>query len=59
MDKEDIFDMAVRIVEASIRSGQLQSRDNIDTIIRDQVPAAFDALARVWLEITSKDDPIH
>lgn len=59
MDKEDLFEMAVRIVEANIRSGQFQDTLNIDTIIREQVPAAFDALLKTWLEITSKDDPIH
>ena len=59
MNAEKLFEMAVRLVEANISAGQMQNPMNLDTIIRDQVLIAFDALAETWGDIAKKEDAVH
>lgn len=59
MNAEKLFEMAVRLVEANIRAGQMQNTMGLDTLIRDQVLMAVNALAETWADIAKKEDAVH
>lgn len=59
MDQETLFEMAVRLVEANLRAGQFNDALNFDTIIRDQVEIAFNALSDTWVRLGQKDEVSH
>ncbi|MBA5776137.1 hypothetical protein H2509_10100 [Stappia sp. F7233] len=59
MDAEKLFTLAVGLVEANVRAGQQLNSMNLDTVVRDQVQLAFNALADVWSDIVKGDQATH
>lgn len=59
MDTEKLFELATRLVEANIRAGQFLDYRNFETIIRDQVPMAFQALAETWTSLSDGGEELH
>ncbi|MBB99155.1 MAG: hypothetical protein CML67_06415 [Rhodobacteraceae bacterium] len=59
MDAEKLFELAVRLVEANVNAGQFFNPANFDTVIRDQVPIAFQALEAAWSEVTGEGEGRH